>query len=222
MNRNTTLPRKPNARREGAAMLVVLMVLLMTTATATMAIHATSMEIRAAGHSRQALQAEYLAEGGAYAALSYIDVLKANGALVQYLRTNVGAGVASAPTETTIDRTTNLFRVQMRDFTPTSSAGVRAFPVETRAANVPSMGPRNAYQPDFVVDGTDLYQMARDDAGRDLTGRGAQYFRMTLTSRATMAPPSDFRASDDTRSFNEIAMRARTMTEVGPFWMGGH
>jgi hypothetical protein len=203
-------------------MLVVLMVLLMTTATATMAIHATSMEIRSAGHSRQALQAEYLAEGSTYAALSYLEVLRANGALVQYLRTTVAAGVSTGPGEVTMDYGTNLFRIRMQDFTPTSAAGVRGLPVETRATAVPSMGPRNAYQPDFEIGGTDLYQLARDDAGRDLTGRGAQYFRMTLTSRATMAPPGDYRAADDSRSFNEVAMRARTIAEVGPYWIGGH
>lgn len=222
MNRNPITTKKPPPRREGAAMLVVLMVLLMTTATATMAVHSTSMEIRSAGHARQALQAEYLAEGATYAAISYMDILKANGVLVQYLRTNVGAGILAGPAETTMDRASNRLRIAMRDFTPVASAGLRALPVETRPENGPSVGPRNAYQPDFVVDGTDLFQMTRDDAGRDLTGRGAQYFRITLTSRATMAPPSDYRVAGDTRSYNEIAMRARMISEAGPFWMGGH
>lgn len=201
-------------------MLVVLMVLLMTTATATFAIHSTSMEIRAAGFARQAVQAEYLAEGGAYAGVSYLDVLKADGSLVQYMRTSVAAGVASSPSEATVDRTTNLLRITMRDFNDAPS--VNSPPVETEAARTPSLGPHNTYEPTFTVDGTDLYQISRDDAGRDLTGRGSHYYRVTLTSLGQMAPPSDYRVAGETRSYNEVAMRARAITEVGPFWIGGH
>jgi hypothetical protein len=203
-------------------MLVVMMVLLMTTATATVAIHTTTMEIRSAGQVRQAVQAEYLAESGSYGALGYMDMVGAHGVLVQYSQTSVAGGTAAAPTETTMDRATNLLRIQMSDLTPGVAGNVTSPVVENRTGRVPSVGPRNAYQPNFVVDGTDLYQISRDEAGRDLTGRGAQYFRMTLTSRATMAPPSDYRATGDVRDYNEIASRARTLTEVGPYWIGGH
>lgn len=199
-------------------MLIVLIILLMTTATATFAVHATSVEIRAAGHVRQAVQAEHLAEGGAYAAVSYLDVLKANGSLAQYLRTDVAANVASSPDEATVDRQTNLLRIRMEDFA--NAPGVNSPPLETEGA--PSLGPSSAYVPDFMVDGTDLHQLSRDAAGRDLTGRGASYYRVTLTSRASMAPLNDYRATGDARSYNEVAMRARAFTEVGPFWLGGH
>src|SRR5690606_8313768 len=103
MHRIRSKPSK-GARREGAAMLVVLMVLLMTTAMATFAIHATSMELRGAGHARQAVQAEHLAEGATYAGVSYIDRLGALGSLTQYLRTTVAAGTLTAPNEATMDR----------------------------------------------------------------------------------------------------------------------
>lgn len=218
--------RRRLAQREGAAMLIVLMVLLMTTATATFAIHSTSTEIRAAGHARQAVQAEYLAQGGAYAGVGYVEVLKANGALTQYLQTDVAAGTASSPDEATVGVASNMLRIPMSHFD--DFAGVQGPPVELEHARTPSLGPRNAYQPDFMVDGTDLYEVAREEAGRDLTGRGARYFRMTLTSRGQMAPPGDYRetGADGTpvedRSYNEVAMRARAITEVGPFWLGGH
>jgi hypothetical protein len=202
-------------------MLVVLMVLLMTTATATFAIHSTSIEIRAAGHSRQALQAEYLAEGGAYAALSYVDVLKANGSLAQYFRTDVASGVAIGAGEMAMDQSTNLLRVDMDDFT--TGAGVNAPPVETEAARTPSFGPYSAYAPSFRADGTDLYQISRAIAGRDLSGRGSQFYRMTLTSRGSMNVPSELAATAvGQRAYHETVMRARALTEVGPFWIGGH
>jgi hypothetical protein len=208
-------------------MLMVLIVLLMTTATATFAIHSTSTEIRAAGHARQAAQAEYLAQGGAYAGVGYVEILKANGALTQYLRTDVAANTASSPDEARVDRTTNILRIPRTHFE--SFAGAQAPPVELEPSRTPSLGPRNAYEPDFMVDGTDLYEVAREEAGRDLTGRGARYFRMTLTSRGQLAPRAgDYRETDadgtpvDDRSYNEVAMRARAITEVGPFWLGGH
>lgn len=204
-------------------MLIVLMVLLMTTATATFAIHSTTMEIRASGYARQAQQAEYVAEGGTYAAVGYLDVLKADGSLTQYLRTSVASGVASSPTEASIGRQTNLLRINMQDFT--GAPGVVSPPVETEVTRTPSLGPYNAYQPTFLVDGTDLYQVSHDDAGRDLSGRGAHYYRVTLTSLAQMAPRAgDFDPDHDPRtpSYNEIDMRARAITEVGPYWIGGH
>lgn len=213
---NRIASKRSIERREGAAMLVVLLVLLMTTATATFAIHSTSIEIRAAGHTRQAGQAEHLAEGAAYAGVSYLDRLGAAGSIVQFLRTRVGRDVASSPSEATIDRETNLLRIRMQDFN--TAPGVTGLPLESAS----SFGPHNSHVPDFFVDGTDLYQISRDVAGTDLTGRGARFYRVTLTSLGQMAPPGDYRAADDTRSYNEVASRARAVTEVGPFWMGGH
>lgn len=60
-----TQPKRKRARsrdrEEGIAMLVVMLVLLMVTATATFAAHSTSMDIRAAGHTRIAMQTHNLA-----------------------------------------------------------------------------------------------------------------------------------------------------------------
>lgn len=201
-------------------MLIVLMVLLMTTATATLAIHSTSTEIRAAGHARQAVQAEYLAQGGAYAAVSYVDALKAQGSLTQYLQTDVDDTDRLGPSEVTVMQDSNALRIAMDDFN--GFMGVVSPPVETEAARTPSLGPHNAYEADFLVSGSDLYQIAREEAGRDLTGRGASYYRVSLTSRGTMAPESDYQDAADAeneRTYNEVAMRARAITEVGPFWL---
>src|SRR5690606_8006451 len=179
-------------------------------------------EIRAAGHARQAVQAEYVAQGGAYAAVSYLDVLKAQGSLRQYLETNVAGDQALSPEDRALGYVSNALRIPMDDFA--GFMGVYAPPLETEPARTPSLGPRNAYQPDFMVTGSDLYQIAREEAGRDLTGRGASYYRVSLTSRGTMAPEGDYRESADERerSYHEVTMRARAMTEVGPFWIRGH
>lgn len=197
-------------------MLIVLMVLLMTTATATFAIHSTVMEIRSAGYQRQALQTSYVAEGGTYAALSYIDVMGPQAAFVQYSRTQVASTVAVAPGSATLDRTTNVLRVEMDDFA--GSAGAMAPPLELDVARQPSLGPHGASVPTFTVDGTDLYRSYRQVAGRDGTGRNPMaYVRLNLTSRGRMAPPSDYVSTGDPRSWHESSASARAYTEMGPF-----
>jgi hypothetical protein len=211
---------RKRTRREGAAMIMTLGVLMMTTAMATFAMHTTTIEIRSAGYMRQALQAEYVAEGGAYAGISYVEQMPPIASLAQELRTEVDSNVSSSPGEASIDRDTNLLRIRREDFD--SVTGVHAPPLETELARTPSLGPRNTNVADFTVDGTDVYRVSRDRAGEDLSGRGARFYRITLTSRAQLAPPGDFRATGDTRDYHETAARARAVAEVGPFWLGGH
>lgn len=197
-------------------MLIVLMVLLMTTATATFAVHSTMTEMRAAGYSRQAMQTAYVAEGGAYAGLAYVDAMGAQAAFIQYNRTRVPAGTAYAPGAPVLDREINLLRVTMDDFAV--APGVEAPPLETEASVSRSLGQYNAYDPSFSVDGTDLYRTYRQVAGRDQTGRDPMnYVRLNMTARGRMAPPGDYRASGDPRDYHETAVNARAMAEMGPF-----
>ncbi len=208
--------RKYTDKREGAAMLVVLMVLMMTTATATFAIHATTVEMRSAGYARRAMQTSYVAEGGAYAALGYIDAIGARAAFTQYSRTQVSSGALIGPTHASLNRETNLLRIEMTDFD--GGYDVASPPLERDVTRTPSLGPRNHVVPTFTVDGTDLYRTNRRQAGRDQSGRNPmQYVRLNLTSRGRTAPPSDFTRAGDSRSYHETAVNARAMVEMGPF-----
>lgn len=216
--------RQRAEKREGAAMLMVLMVLLMTTATATFAIHATTMELRSAGHARTAMQTQYVAEGGAYAALAYMDATGAQATFIQYIRTQVNANQTSGPNaRNVIDQNTNLLRIEMDDFT--SAPGVNAPPIENDPARVPSLGPRTNAVATFTADGSDMYRTQRRVAGRDQTGRDPfSYVRINLTARSRMAPPTDVTTTSDLaydpadpRSYNESAAAARAMAEMGPF-----
>jgi len=208
--------RKPTEKREGAAMLVVLMVLLMTTATATFAIHATTMEMRSAGYSRTAMQTQYVAEGGAYAALGYVDAIGASAAFTQYSRTRVSALTSLAPSHATLNRETNVLRIEMTDFD--GGFDVAAPPIERDVVRTPSLGPRQNMIPNFTVDGTDLYRNQRQQAGRDQAGRNPlAYARINFTSRGRTAPATDFTRTGDPRSFHESASNARAMAEMGPF-----
>lgn len=197
-------------------MLIVLIVLLMTTATATFAVHSTVTEIRSAGYSRQAMQTAYVAEGGAYAALAYVDTMGAQATFIQYTRTRVPATTAYAPGSPVVDREMNLLRIRMEDFEV--APGVNSPPLETETAMTPSLGLHNAYAASFTVDGTDLYRTYRQVAGRDQSGRNPMtYVRLNMTARGRMAPPSDYRAMDDPRDYHETAVHARAMAEMGPF-----
>jgi len=205
-----------HSKREGAAMLIVLMILIMVTATATFAVHATTMEIRGAGHSRQALQTSYVAEGGAYASLAYIDALGARGAYMQYMRTTVTAGTSLAPNWPGIDRDTNLLRIEMSDYAV--GFDVTAPPIEVAAARTPSLGPRNNVVPTFTADGTDVYRHFPQQAGRDVSGRNPMmYARLNMTSRGSMAPAVDITRAGDPRSYNQTSVNARAIAEMGPF-----
>ncbi|MBX3269716.1 MAG: pilus assembly PilX N-terminal domain-containing protein [Sandaracinaceae bacterium] len=213
MAKRRTLPRPS---REGAAMLVVLMVLIMTTATATFAVHATTVEMRSAGYARVAMQTNYVAEGGAYAALGYVDAIGARAAFTQYSRTRVRANTSLAPAHATLNRETNVLRIQMTDFD--GGFDVVGPPLERNLARTPSLGPRNNLVPSFTVDGTDVYRTQRLQAGRDQSGRNPMmYARINFTSRGRAAPPSDFTSAGDVRSYHESSANARAMAEMGPF-----
>lgn len=215
-NRMRKYTKKLTDKREGAAMLVVLMVLMMTTATATFAIHATTIEMRSAGYARRSMQTSYVAEGGAHAALAYVDAIGARAAYTQYSRTQVTAGALIGPTHATLDRETNLLRIEMTDFD--GGYDVSGPPLERELARTPSLGPRNHAVPSFTVDGTDVYRNYRRSAGRDQSGRNPmQFVRVNFTSRGSTAPPTDFTAAGDSRSYHETAVNARAMAEMGPF-----
>lgn len=212
-----TLPRRaPRTAREGAAMLMVLMVLMMSTATATFAIHSTMMELRSAGYGRQAMQTSYVAEGAAYAGLAYMDAIGPQASFIQYSRTTVPAGTEFVPGSPTTQAASNILRIQMEDFA--TAAGVSSPPVELEVSRTPSLGPRTLQQPSFIVDGTDLYRTYRQVAGRDQTGRDPMtYARLNLTARGTLSVPSDPDPAEGERAYHETVVSARAMAEMGPF-----
>lgn len=65
--------KRGHTREDGAAMLIVMLILLMATSTAVFAVHATTSEIRASGHMRRSMQTEYVGETGATAAMAWVD-----------------------------------------------------------------------------------------------------------------------------------------------------
>lgn len=199
-------------------MLMVLMVLLMTTAAATFAIYSTTIEIRSAGYARQAMQTSYLAENGAYAGISYIDAIGAQAMRTQYERTRVTAGTSTEVNSATLSRDSNLLRVRMSDLE--STGGFTAPALETDMVRQPSLGPAHtgAYNATFNLNGTDMYRHYVASPGRNLTGNSQMIFvRMNLTARSSIAPRGDAPRGSDLRGYHETAVNARAMADVGPF-----
>ena len=58
-------------------MLGVMLVVLMVTATAMFAVYSTTYELRSAGTFRQAMQTQYIAEGGISTGMALVDTMGA-------------------------------------------------------------------------------------------------------------------------------------------------
>lgn len=199
-------------------MLIVLMVLMMTTATATFAIHSTTMEMRSAGYGRQALQTEYVAEGAAYAGMAQIDAITPRAAYEQHRATRVPASTPYVPGARSFDRETNVLRFGRTDFA--TASGVVGAPLEMDPAATPSLGDRNVYTPDFLIDGTDVYTFTASSVSGPATEQSGHnpmsYFRINLTARATLGVAGDTQLSGDSRHLHETVSHARAQIVAGP------
>lgn len=68
--RSPQRPRRPRQPQEGAALLIVLFILMMATGTAVFALQSSQFEQRAAGSLHQATRAKYVAEAGTVGVLA--------------------------------------------------------------------------------------------------------------------------------------------------------
>jgi len=75
-------PRKRAGRRqEGATMMMVMLILLVATASAAVSVHSVQTELRAAGHNRQAVQTQYVAEAALMTTIVWLDKVSDSGEL---------------------------------------------------------------------------------------------------------------------------------------------
>ncbi|MBK6576146.1 MAG: hypothetical protein IPG17_08105 [Sandaracinaceae bacterium] len=84
-------------REHGLVMLVTLLVLMMMTSTALFAMHTSSLELRASGHSRRAMQAEYVSEGTARTAMAVVATMGSETLLYKLRRDRELAGGSGQP-----------------------------------------------------------------------------------------------------------------------------
>ncbi len=190
-------------------MLIVMLVLLMTTATAVFAVHATTFEIRAAGNTRQAMQTHYLAEMGLEASLAKVDHMGPSAILTAMY-------ASTAPRTQDFGEPPMLpdkhgYRLLTPDFVD---------PASNPVIGVESMGgSHQPYEPNVVIDLNDDYVYTGAIAGHRSDGYGRlQFMHGTYSAhgRARLAT-GDVTSSGDTRPYHETAADARAEALSGPF-----
>jgi len=205
---------------EGAAMLIIMLMLLMVTGTAVFAIHATGFEMRAAGYNRQATQTRYVGETGARAAMAWVDHYGPPCVIPEAIRRtramSAFRGLKMAPFEPELSPNKDAYRIGQRDF-----SGLTGAPVAGS-----SLGRRLAYEPIYAIDVYDHFVLSRASeelAGYDVsTDRGVvNFMNITYTSRGrtrNIASIPDFtsRVAGD-RPAHEGSSDARAYTITGPF-----
>lgn len=201
-------------------MLVVLFLLLMTTATAVYAVQSTMTEIRASGHHRMATQTDRLAETGLTASLAWVDrtgpeVLMRSTARSAASRLNLAPfepvslapgknglrlyGAATAPDGSVLPGELNMGVVNAID----------------EQANV--LGPRQPYVPFLAVDVYDSYRYVGVLPGYPAGGQGNLTFvSATYTARGRARLPNETREADQ-RFAHETASDARARGVSGPY-----
>jgi hypothetical protein len=207
-------------------MLVVMLVVLMVTATGMFAVYSTTYELRSAGTFRQAMQTQYIAEGGVSTGMALIDTMGAGSIDQAMQRIPVAAGRQFTPEEPAYLQSTPHFRVYMTDFTTLPSVVSQPIEANVAATGGTSLGTTLAYVPDFVIDIDDSYRPGRAIAGMSVTGDSPVSYRIwTLTSRGRTRPPLSEEtfspgeaalATQLRRGSHETAMNARAVVLSGP------
>lgn len=203
-------------------MLIVMLIILMATATAFFAIHATAYEIRASGHVRQAVQTQYIAETGAVGAMSLVDEqgpVAFQKAMRHASEDNRQASGANTPLpleqfgEPDLAPDMEGYRMTLAEMQ--NDQGVQ--PVDRDDIG----GAHQAYAPALYVDVYDKFAWTGNVAGERADGYGRlEYMRATYTSRGrTRVAGGDVKGSlaQDTRDYHEGADDARAHGLSGPY-----
>jgi len=243
---STSQKRDRAQRQEGAAMLVVTLMLLIGTTIAAMTVHALSLEIRSAGYYRQQAQTHYVAEAALQGVLSLEPAI-----LVQLLHTNDVPPIAFAsPVVTDMASIINYDEPDpalVPGLLPAPAGGKRVFrmpkhlldshlvadpgggqPVQEGVGQ--SLG-QQAFAPWYVIDFSDYHYEEQAVAGEDASGNSPQeYANATVTVRgrtlldngagqpaaAALRGASTTVAGDRLQRFTDGAYDMRVVARFGP------
>ena len=216
-----TRKRRPDPKREGAVMLVVMLVMLAVTALAVFAVHSTGFELRASGHVRQAMQARSVAQTGLQATLSVADDIGPQAILHSIEETARLSEVdrpVMTPFEPELDPSKDGYRIYSQDMGTYTTTGGSPVLRESFGA---SGGARQPYLPSFTVDVNDHYITQRAIPGQRADGLGQMRFlHATYTARGRMRlATGDYDAlrSTDPREYHEAIGGSRAYGISGPF-----
>ncbi len=218
-------------------MLVVLLVLLAVTASATLAVYSTQFELRAVGHQRQAMQAEMVAEAGLVAASTTVEMT--GGARVLRWRMERAprmVGTRLSPEDPPLTAMNNQTeRMLSTELVPGLTPNVRYASTDASAMGL------SAFEPRYIVDISDgfntLPTFVGQAAGTRVDGNGTiqlRYYAAVFTSRGRIVrsgivdasggytggmftPAEASRPMHLRRDIFETAATARSLTISGPY-----
>lgn len=214
-NQTNLMQRRARRDEEGAVMLMTMFVVLLTTAAAAFAIHATSTEVRASGHRRQAAQTRQIGEAGIMSAFAWVDFYGADAlrqTMTESSRANRDAsGVALdlQPFEVALREGADAHRFDTQDFT-----NFQALPIDQDG----SLGPRSTFDVQVFVDVYDRHRVVRAMPGEQAQGGGRlEFLGATYTARGRSRLPGDYQSGfTGDRPFHEGASDARAYGMSGP------
>ncbi len=206
----TTGRRRADRRQEGAAMLFVMLVLLVATATAAISVQSTNFELRASGYARRAAQTAHVAESALVTTLGVVD--RAGPKSFLYAMERSESPIMQSFNEPELVTGKQAYRVFSDDFANDSVPVVRS----QSEADVGSLGPKQAYQPWFAVDIYDVYTAPARTAGYHVEGQGnlvfmhATYIARGMTIERGAANPTQ-------GAVNQSARNHCACAQSGPF-----
>lgn len=231
MTRSPMTKRRP--KNEGAALFVVLMIIMVGTASAVFSASTVSYEVRGAGFARQQLQTRYAARAGLVGALEWFDIFgpetvrdlmltKGSTEGVQYSCVSGGSCYPEPP----LANNRRAYRIYPQHFDALLSQDGGTTP--GLIENVPyeadsSFGPASALEPVVVIDVYDEHIVSKLAPGAAAQGGTKfKYMRSTLTARGrAQLSGSDHADPDDQgREANEAAADMRAYIVSGPFITG--
>jgi len=205
-------------------MLVVMLILLMGSAAAVVAVRSTNFELRAAGHMRRVAQAEYAAEAGLVSAMGYVDTLNTADFIDAMSQTAANQSTLAeadrlpAPYERPIATGKPVYRLasSMAELAPSGA------PLEETSPSV-----AEPYVRRFVVDVYDVHEMTGVIAGERSDGASQlRFMQATYTSRGRVQLVGDsyldeaagtVSPNDSGRFEFEAAADARAQGISGPY-----
>ena len=223
--------------REGAALFVVLMIIMVGTASAVYAATTVSHEVRGAGFARQQLQTRYTARAGVIGALEWFDLfgpetvrnimITRPADTVQFACVS-GSGCYPEPP---LANNRRVYRLYEEHFTALQERDDGSGTIEPGLLeNKPyeadsSFGASSAHEPIVVTDLYDEHIVSRLAPGAAAQGGTKfKYMRTTLTARgrARLGIGTDGTdgAADHNRERHETAADMRAYIVSGPFVTG--
>jgi hypothetical protein len=229
--------KRARKEREGAALFVVLMIIMVGTASAVFSASTVSHEVRGSGFARQQMQTRYAARAGLIGALEWFDIfgpetvrnIMVTRTATDTVQFQCVSGSSCYP-EPPLANNRAVYRLYPEHFTAlqerddgnggTDPGLLEGLPYDPHT----TFGSTSAYTPIVVTDIYDEHIVSRLAPGAAAQGGTKfKYMRTTLTARgrAQIGVGTDtVESNDHNRERNEAAADMRAYVISGPFITG--